>query len=136
MNKPNQEQTVNARALIVLTAILGISALVGDYLIDHPYTPTAVTEAAETDSDLTCYEPYGSNVEPQFLADHAFIKVNYLTHPLPDGSEGAAMFIYDPETGISACELWVPVPMHVLGDPAMDTLGHELLHCLTGYFHE
>ena len=101
-------------------------------------TPAPAEPVAEEQSEQVCYEPYGSNVEPQFLAQYAFVKIHYITDDLNiDGepADGAAIFAYDPATGISGCEVWIPVPMQVLGDPEMDTIGHEFLHCIAGYFH-
>lgn len=39
------------------------------------------------------------------------------------------------ENGVTHCTIWGPIPKHVYGDDAMDTLGHEFLHCIAGSFH-
>jgi len=39
------------------------------------------------------------------------------------------------DDGIADCTLWIHMPQQVLGDPDMDGIGHELLHCLAGNFH-
>jgi hypothetical protein len=39
------------------------------------------------------------------------------------------------DDGTADCTLWINMPEQILGDPDMDGMGHELLHCLTGDFH-
>ena len=47
-------------------------------------------------------------------------------------SECEAQVEYD----YGACEIWVPRPRYLEGDPYMETLGHEVLHGLMGRFHD
>ncbi len=135
MDPESKNQFASARVLITGITIAAMVVLAIMFQTGYYDPPTPAAETTDADPGLYCYEPYGSNVEPQHLAQFTFIKVNYLTDPLPDGSEGMSAWIYDPASETSICEIWAPVPMQVLGDPAMDTLGHELLHCLAGDFH-
>ena len=41
-----------------------------------------------------------------------------------------------PEQNIGWCELWLVKPQTVIGDPFMDSLGHEAAHGFFGDFHE
>ena len=94
-----------------------------------------------------CFIPGDEKVKPDFELKHTSLKVNWYdtidevqqatdTKNIEGMSEWYVAV--DPETGeeFSWCELWVPRPVSVNGDPNMDTLGHEVLHCLMGSFHE
>lgn len=98
-----------------------------------------VTSSPKIDSDQVCYEPYGQPVTPEHLLQYTTIKVHYLTEPLLDDNgeeyDGLATWILNEARTMSFCEIWIPVPMQTLGDADMDTMGHELLHCLGGEFH-
>lgn len=95
----------------------------------HPHTANAPV----------CYESSGETVKPEFRASSSLVKVNWITGVVNvdgDDAVGYAKFLYDPETNATICELYIPMPEHVIGDSAMDTVGHELLHCLAGSFHQ
>jgi len=81
-----------------------------------------------------CYEPYGPYVEPEFIATRTVIEVVWLLGPRGDTAESS--WHYDEETGVSVCKIWVRLPDQVLGDPDMNALGHEVLHCLAGNFYD
>lgn len=87
-----------------------------------------------------CYEATGERVREEFRAETAIIKVVYINGPIDYNGEpvvGLALYTgLDPDTNTNICKLFVPMPTHVLGDDKMDTLGHELLHCLVGAFHD
>lgn len=80
-----------------------------------------------------CYAPYGTDVEPEFEAKQALIQIHWLSGER--GEEAESSYYYDEETSTTICVIWVHRPEQVLGDPDMDALGHELLHCLIGDFH-
>ena len=85
-----------------------------------------------------CYEATGEFVKPEFQAQSTMIRVHWITGTVNvDGTEavGYSKYLYDPELNASVCEIFVPMPKRVVGDDRMDTLGHELLHCLAGQFH-
>jgi len=94
-------------------------------------TGLLVTPAA---AEEYCYEPYGTIVQPEYIATRTVIEVVWLLGPRGDTAESS--WHYDEETGVSVCKIWVRLPEQILGDPDMDALGHEVLHCLTGNFHD
>lgn len=81
-----------------------------------------------------CYAPYGQPVIATHYVDHAVIKVNWLDQDT--GEEAWSEWTIDEEQKLSTCEIWVKRPMQPLGDPDMDALGHEVLHCFIGNFHD
>lgn len=89
-----------------------------------------------------CYEAYGTGVEPEYVLQGAIVKVDFVTEEemiVLAGPEmdGYAEYVLPVEGGtISLCKLTVMMPERVLGDPQMDTIGHEFLHCIVGDFHE
>lgn len=105
----------------------GIFSVLSQYEYKNP-TPNAPV----------CYEAYGSPVRPEYKATSLTVTVHWISeHMNVEGvdSEGAAAFTFDPASNSATCEVWIPTPVLVLGDAAMDTVGHEFLHCLTGDFH-
>ena len=83
--------------------------------------------------DYFCYEPYGEPVTPEFLADFSLVHFRWVV-----GERGMAVqasYLYDEETNTTICVVNVRMPNQVIGDPDMDSLGHEVLHCATGNFH-
>lgn len=81
-----------------------------------------------------CYVPYGENIRPEFIADGSFIKMNWVDGER--GMEAFASYMYDEETSLTICVITARMPDQIIGDPDMDSLGHEFLHCVTGDFHE
>ncbi len=81
-----------------------------------------------------CYEPYGAPVEEEYRAGRTLIQVVYLD--AERGEEANASYLYDEETDTTICKIWIRVPDQVIGDPDMDSIGHEVLHCLIGDFHQ
>ncbi len=80
-----------------------------------------------------CYEPYGDPVTPEFLADMSLVHFNWI-----EGERGMAAYasyVYDEETNSTICVVTARIPDEVIGDPDMDSFGHEVLHCATGDFH-
>ena len=96
--------------------------------------PTADTRS----ESMLCYELVGEEVKPEHFVHNAFISVKYVNEgaELPDGWEAMTQWVVYPDDDISFCTITIPTPTHVLGDPAMDAMGHELLHCLSGSFHD
>jgi hypothetical protein len=86
-----------------------------------------------------CYEPY----DPPFVdyGDANVHKVELTVHWIDtetatdNGAEAWSEFIILPEQDTSICDIYVQPPVAMLGDPLMDALGHEVLHCLAGNFH-
>lgn len=87
--------------------------------------------------NMYCYEPYGAPVEAEYVLQGAIVKVNFLPegHQLLEGAEANATWVVDWDANASWCVINTQFPQQVLGDPRMDALGHELLHCLIGNFH-
>jgi hypothetical protein len=83
---------------------------------------------------MECYEPYGSPVEPEYILKGTVVKVNFVSEDELAGNEvGYAEYrVYG---NVSVCHITAMLPEKILGDPRMDTLGHELLHCIAGSFH-
>lgn len=102
-------------------------------------TPTPQPKMTHRVSEV-CYEATGERVREEFRAETAIIKVVYINGPMDyNGEKVVGLALYtglDPDTNTNICKLFVPMPTHVLGDDKMDTLGHELLHCLVGDFHD
>lgn len=101
--------------------------------------PTPQPKLAHRVSEV-CYEAHGELVKPEFRADTAILKIVYVNGPFDyNGEKVVGLALYtglDPDTDTNICKLFVPIPTHVYGDDKMDTLGHELLHCLVGDFHK
>ena len=114
--------------------MFGVAVLIGGGGVIASYmhvTPTLPTHAYPQ-STL-------ARVQPEFRASSTLVRVNWITGPMNyQGDEvvGLSKYIYDEELNASICEIWIPMPKLVHGDEAMDTVGHELLHCLTGGFHQ
>ena len=85
------------------------------------------------ESSLYCYAPYGKQPLAEFEAGTALVVVHWIDGER--GGEARSEFLYDASTDVSLCEIWVIRPEQILGDPDMDALGHETLHCLIGDFH-
>lgn len=88
---------------------------------------------SEVRGEEYCYEPYGVSVTPEFLAEWAFVKFNWVEGER--GMEAFAEYTYDEETNSTVCVVTVRMPDQVIGDPDMDAIGHEIMHCATGDFH-
>lgn len=91
---------------------------------------------------MICYEPYGGPVTPEYINPGAVVFVRFLPPEeiIVDGEQTDGWSYSEPVVTpdgnlFTLCIIAAPMPEQVLGDPAMDTLGHELLHCLTGEFH-
>ncbi len=81
-----------------------------------------------------CAEQYGVPVKPEYIADWAFVTFNWVEGE--PGMAAHASYVYDEETNSVICVVTARMPDNVLGDPEMDSIGHEILHCVTGDFHE
>lgn len=93
-----------------------------------------ITPVEET--ELYCYEPYGAIIEPKYILNGTIVAVEFIdAGDMPDGTEAYARWSVDFDANVSYCVITAVLPEHMLGDPRMDALGHELLHCLTGEFH-
>lgn len=94
-------------------------------------------------SDAVCYESRGEHVVPEYELEGALVRVHLYdtvaeVQAAVGDSTGEAFAAYEvlPELNVSRCEIWAARPRYVLGDPNMDSLGHELMHCIGGAFHE
>lgn len=121
--------------LVVIGAfVLGLAT----YDLYHQLThDTAVQEALHTcPPDTFCYEPYGAPIQAEYVLKGTLVLVRWLpASQMPPNTEAYASWKVDFENNMSVCLLTATPPQQVLGDPRMDALGHELLHCLTGNFH-
>ena len=88
---------------------------------------------AEAEVESFCYEPYGTEVQGEFKAKQALVIVNYLEQPRGETVEST--WLFDDTIDTSLCEVWIRIPDQILGDPDMDGIGHEFLHCIFGDFH-
>lgn len=86
---------------------------------------------------LICYEPYGAPVEAQHILNGSIVQVTFVADDDErlQGNEAVAAWVVDYESNLSWCAITAQMPEQVLGDPRMDALGHELLHCIAGNFH-
>lgn len=99
------------------------------------YTLLLCVYSVYTLAEEVCYAPYGTDVgEGEFDALRSLIEIHWLYGER--GEEANSSWYYDEETDTSICVIWVHRPEQVLGDPDMDALGHEAMHCFIGDFHE
>lgn len=107
-----------------------------------------IVESAAQDIDPICYENQGVIVQPTREMTNLLISVNWFdtldelesvlerrTGEDQTGTEGYSECETYAERDIGWCEIWVVRPTYVLGDPNMDSLGHEVLHGLMGDYH-
>ncbi len=80
-----------------------------------------------------CYTPYPSPVTQEFKAARVLVEIEYLDTGRGELVESS--WYYDEETDTTICKIWIRIPDDVIGDPDMDGLGHEFLHCMIGNFH-
>ena len=80
-----------------------------------------------------CYAPYPSPVTQEFKAARVLVEIEYLDTGRGELVESS--WYYDEETDTTICKIWIRIPDDVIGDPDMDGLGHEFLHCMIGNFH-
>lgn len=86
--------------------------------------------------DMYCYEPYGAPIAAEYVLDGAIVAIKFVdASEFKNGEEAYAIWEVDYDKNISWCLIKAQFPEQVLGDPRMDALGHELLHCITGNFH-
>jgi hypothetical protein len=130
------------KALTGISGLYWIAAVligIGSLYMHVTSTPQPQPKLTHRVSEV-CYEAHGQLVSPEFQADTAIIKVTWVTGPIDyNGEKVVGLTLYtepDPDTNTTICKLWIPMPTHVLGDDKMDTMGHELLHCLVGGFHD
>jgi len=93
-------------------------------------------QAMAAELEEYCYNPYGEYVVAEHYVDYVVLRVVW------EGERGEIAWseweIWEDENGeeFSECLVTVPRPKQILGDPDMDALGHEVLHCLIGSFHK
>lgn len=88
----------------------------------------------DANSAEVCFESYGVPVTPEYIAEWAFVTFNWVEGR--PGMRAEASYIYDEETNSVICVVTARMPDRVLGDPDMDAIGHEIMHCITGDFHK
>ena len=84
-----------------------------------------------------CYDPYGQDVEAEHAVNYVYLRVIWNDNGR-GGDAWSEWEIWEDENGeiFSECTVSVPPPQQILGDPDMDALGHEVLHCIIGNFHD
>jgi len=110
-------------SMVIVTFFLGVGVTLN-------FKPV---EAQAEETPLYCYDPYGEEVEQEWEVDSTTVHINWLDSER--GGEAWSSFYYDEETNSSLCAVYARRPEQILGDPDMDALGHEFLHCLIGEFH-
>jgi len=95
------------------------------------YVEAWVDEVADVEE--YCYTPYPSPVTQEFKAARVLVEIEYLDTGRGELVESS--WYYDEETDTTICKIWIRIPDDVIGDPDMDGLGHEFLHCMIGNFH-
>lgn len=86
--------------------------------------------------NLICYEPYGVPVQAEYVMDGSLVAITFVDESdMPTDTEAYATYYPDFETNMSVCVITAQFPTHILGDPIMDSIGHEFLHCIVGDFH-
>lgn len=91
-------------------------------------------EIVSADEGMYCYMPYGQPVIAEHYVDSTLVTIHWLDQER--GDVAWSEWVVDEEQSLSTCDIWAKRPMQPLGDPDMDALGHELLHCLIGDFHK
>lgn len=115
-------------ALVITVALLTTAVI---KLMTSPPPPSDT--CPET---MVCYEPYGAPVEPEYILQGSVVMVRFIDESaMPDGYDAYAEYVADFENNLSWCVITTVMPEQVLGDPKMDALGHEMLHCIVGAFH-
>lgn len=73
----------------------------------------------------------------EFHAHQAIVKIEWVDEgdELLDEEWGATSYYHDEETQTTICVITTSRPV-LVDDVWSDTLGHELLHCLMGDYHE
>ncbi len=82
-----------------------------------------------------CYKPYGEPVTSTHHVTTLLISVHWID-PDDYDAEGASECLIEEHLNTGWCEVWIPKPVRVLGDPYMDAIGHEIMHGLEGDFHD
>ncbi len=92
---------------------------------------------SEAHAEQACYEGAEELVKPEYMIGNLLITMHWLPADQDDPeADGWSECLTDLENNIAWCDVYVTLPTHVLGDPHMDALGHEIMHGLTGDFHE
>lgn len=121
----------NTIMLILLGFMLGVA-------VRTAVPETSAAEEVEETEEVTeyCYEPYGTDVTPEFKVTYSEVTIHWQDQPVGDNVY-ADWTLYEDEDGElwTECELWIRVPEKILGDPDMDGNGHEFGHCVLGDFH-
>lgn len=94
-----------------------------------PHTPKPLADA--------CYWNKGEQVSPEFNGTTTIVEIHWTSESelRKQGVSGYSNYQFI-DASTTACAIYAPIPTHVYGDHKMDTLGHELLHCLIGSYHE
>ena len=80
-----------------------------------------------------CYAPYSTAVIPERMSTKVLVDVIWFHEGTRGGDVFADWIVGD--DGTVDCTLWLRMPQQILGDPDMDGIGHEFLHCVAGDFH-
>ena len=95
-----------------------------------------------------CFENGNELVKPEFVVSNLLVTANWfntaeelkaavseLGYEVDESLELSLCEVH-PEQNIGWCEVWLVIPKTVIGDPFMDSLGHEVAHGFFGDFHE
>lgn len=102
----------------------------------------------EAYAEDVCFANGDELVKPEYIISNLLITVNWFDteeelaeavsargYEVEESLELSECEIH-PEQDIGWCEVWLVKPRTVIGDPFMDSLGHEALHGFFGDFHE
>ena len=95
-----------------------------------------------------CFENGDEPVKPEYLVSNLLLTVNWfdteeelsaavsaLGYEVDESLELSLCEVH-PDQNIGWCELWLVIPETVIGDPFMDSIGHEAAHGFFGNFHK
>lgn len=95
-----------------------------------------------------CFENGDELVKPEYVVSNMLFTVNWfdteeelaeavsaLGYEVDESLELSLCEVH-PEQDIGWCELWLVIPTTVIGDPFMDSIGHEAAHGFFGDFHK
>ncbi len=120
-----------SRILYILIVFLAGLAL-GIALIEERLD-TATDTIATLNAQL---EPHGVPPEAEHVLDLSIVRLVFKdASEMPPDTEAQAEYIVNLEESFSLCRIEAQFPTHTLNDPIMESIGHELLHCIVGNFH-
>lgn len=102
----------------------------------------------EAPAEDVCFENGDEPVKPEYVVSNMLFTVNWfntaeeleavvsaLGYEVDESLELSECEVH-PEQDIGWCELWLVIPKTVIGDPFMDSIGHEAAHGFFGAYHK